>query len=122
MKYKEEQDGNKEKDFNLPVVWVRDLKTREITIIAGVHVSGCGSQYPKTGLETLAHSIGMLQKQSLGQCDIVAAGDYNTPPARAKESVLETLNLHNFKALHKEGKTSLNSSLSNSCKAFKRSC
>ena len=86
-KYFEEHDSNIEKDFHLPYVFVSDNVTGRTTDIAAVHVNGCNSQYPKTGLEVLAQKMDVLQKGTLGHSDIIAAGDFNTPPMNVRKSI-----------------------------------
>ncbi len=95
LKYKEEQDENREKDFDLPVVWLRDLTKEEMIVVAGVHINGCSSQYPKTGLETLANIIKEIREEFFGYYDIIAAGDYNTIPARLRENLIHAPNPSN---------------------------
>jgi hypothetical protein len=92
IKYREEQSSNEEKEFCLPFAHIRDKATDHAMVIAGVHINGCGSQYPKTGLETLAGIINQLKTETLGKPDVIAAGDYNTPPMHARKSVIELLN------------------------------
>ena len=77
-KYREEQDFDEQKELCLPFVHVVDKETDHSMLVVGVHVHGCGSQYPKSGLEMLVITINELQKGVLGSPDVIAAGDYNT--------------------------------------------
>lgn len=86
-KYMEEEDGNKEKDFHLPFAHIRDISSDHTMIIAGVHVNGCGFQYPKTGLKTLALSIEALRNKTSGLADVIAAGDFNTPVMNSRKEM-----------------------------------
>lgn len=85
--YNEEEDSNNTKYFYLPFVHVVDKLTGRTSVFAGVHVSGCNSQYPKTGLKTLAQKLDEIHERTLRKSDIIAAGDFNTPPMNAKKTV-----------------------------------
>jgi hypothetical protein len=65
-------------------------------VIMGIHVKGCATQYPKTGLESLANSMKKLWNKFEGKFPVIAIGDYNTPPGWAAISVKERIeNLSN---------------------------
>jgi hypothetical protein len=91
-KYFEEEDSNKEKDFQMPFVKVSDELSNHQIFIIGVHINGCASQYPKSGLEVLAKEIQAFWKKGEEQADIIALGDFNTVPKNAKLSLLGNLN------------------------------
>lgn len=90
-KYHEEQDGKKEKDLALPYARLRDKLSQRTLTVVGVHIPGCGSQYPKSGLETLASILKDLWKRAQGTSDVIALGDYNTPPFSARTSLIGNL-------------------------------
>lgn len=48
-------------------------------LLVGVHISGCASQFPKSGLQELARQLISLHYAHPG-ADILAVGDYNCPP------------------------------------------
>lgn len=84
-------EAEAEKELTTPFAKLEDKSNSKIMVIMGVHVNGCGSQYPKNGLETLAGVIRQIQETLLGNSDIIAVGDYNTPPMHARASVIELL-------------------------------
>lgn len=81
--YTESEDDNKTKTTLYPFVRVCCKYTREICIVIAVHVSGCSSQYPKSGIESLKNF--MVQLHNKYQNNIIAIGDFNTPPAYIKK-------------------------------------
>lgn len=91
-KYEEAEDAGKKNDFCLPFAHLRDTEREDALIVAGVHVSGCKTQHPKSGLETLAKTMKELDEANTFEpADVIAAGDFNTPPRFAKESMLGLL-------------------------------
>jgi hypothetical protein len=80
--YCEVEDGNKAKTMYLPYVHVRDKMTNLTFAIVGVHINGCESQYPKSGLEVLGNQIKELHTTLEGKPDVLALGDFNTTPSQ----------------------------------------
>lgn len=90
-KYNEIEDSNKEKELRCPIVRVKDKLTAKTTIFIGVHVNGCGSQYPKGGLKAMKDIIEENYEITSKKFDVIAAGDFNTPPMHARESIIQPM-------------------------------
>ena len=91
VKYNEIEDSDNKKEMRNPFVHIKDKSSGKSMVVVGVHVSGCGSQYPKSGLKTLMEIIEQIYELNLGKSDVIAAGDFNTPPMNARESIIETM-------------------------------
>ena len=83
MVYTASEDNNKVKTTMYPFVRLRNKYTNEIIIVVAVHVNGCASQYPVSGLESLKELI--LTMYDTYENNIIAIGDYNTPPSFARK-------------------------------------
>jgi hypothetical protein len=90
-KYLEEGDFNKEKAFYLPYVHLKDKRTDREIVVSGVHITGCDSHDPKTGLETLAKTMLQLNAKTAGSVDVLAAGDFNTTPETIRKYLGSTM-------------------------------
>lgn len=76
-------EGDQSKEISIPFVFTSDN-----LIICAVHVSGCDTQFPKEGLLKMAEIINEL-KEAFPGCDIVAMGDFNTPPRNIEDTILK---------------------------------
>ena len=79
IEYDATEDNNKKKTTFYPCVELKNISTGNHLIIIAAHVNGCSSQFPEEGLHslrTLMESLG----QSFGYEDIIAIGDFNSPP------------------------------------------
>jgi len=83
------EDNDKVKTTLYPYVRLRNKYTNAICIVIAVHVNGCASQYPVSGLESLKTLIISLYTKY--QNNIIAIGDYNTPPSYAAKVFDNTL-------------------------------
>jgi hypothetical protein len=101
-KYREEQSSNQEKEFCLPFAHIRDKATDHAMVIAGVHVNGCASQYPKTGLETLAGII-ILGEKTLEKYEILPASHLSP----ASQDLVSSIEQSRKKYLSKTTKSKL---------------
>lgn len=81
-----EEDGKK-RTLIVPVVSI-DASECKVSI-AGVHVSGCASQFPKNGLSKLADVMREVL-YDYGQ-DVIAIGDFNTPVSGVEKYVVGNL-------------------------------
>lgn len=86
-KYKEDANG-RDCDFVMPYVRIRDLQSKQSMVIAGVHVPGADNCHPISGLGVLNKHIHALHAKYEGKCDIVATGDFNTPPLFSKVALV----------------------------------
>lgn len=85
--YKEEANG-RDCEFIMPYVRVKERETQKSFVIAGVHIPGVDSSFPQSGLGVLNKHIRALHSKFAGECDILAVGDFNTPPMHAKASLV----------------------------------
>lgn len=92
LKYKEEADEGKEKELYIPYVHLEDNRNRTV-VIAGVHIPGCTSQRPKTGLKMIAEQMHEFFFKTLGKSDIIMIGDFNTSPQFCQEDLLSYLKI-----------------------------
>ena len=90
--YSEAANDGAESELVLPWAHLADKASGRETVVAGVHLKGNAAQYPKTGLQVLAkemHSLWLNHMRldgpagELSTTDVIALGDYNTPPATA---------------------------------------
>lgn len=79
--YTATEDDNKVKTTLYPFARLRNKYTNDICVVIAVHVNGCASQYPVSGLESLKEF--MISLHNKYQNNIIAIGDYNTPPTYA---------------------------------------
>ena len=70
------EDNNKEKTTLYPCVKIQNIDTNYKVIIIAAHVNGCNSQYPESGLNALHELMNQLHVD----CDVIAIGDFNSPP------------------------------------------
>ncbi len=89
--YIETEDFDKEKQLRNPFVHIKDKSTGKSMVVVGVHVHGCNSQYPKGGLKALVEVIEQIFELNFGKSDVIAAGDFNTTPMYARESIIEKI-------------------------------
>lgn len=89
--YHDREDSGYEKNFVLPYALIEDKENREKLIIAGAHISGCPSQYPKTALELLAQTVCFIFGKTQGEIDMIIAGDFNTTPEYLEKGLLPFL-------------------------------
>lgn len=78
QRYNEKSADGRQCKLTVPCVQLRNKVTSCQFAVAGVHVPGCASQYPETGLEQLAIILCQLCQE--WQTAILSVGDYNTPP------------------------------------------
>lgn len=75
-----------------PFVKLRNRNTEEVVDVVAVHINGCASQFPVSGLEALrVFMLNLYDK--CGQNKIIAIGDYNAPPTYARK-VFEDLSFN----------------------------
>jgi hypothetical protein len=77
--------------LSIPYVHLRDQATQEQTIVAGVHIPEVFSQRPTRGLRSLAQILTKLWENSKGYFDLVAMGNFNTPPMYLEEDLLQKM-------------------------------
>lgn len=87
QEYGEAADNKRHCTLRLPYVYLQDRGTGRKSVVTAVHISGCASQRPTTGLEQLGTSIAKLWTEARGQADVLALGDFNAPPRYSKEDV-----------------------------------
>lgn len=80
--YLESENEGREAVLRVPYVHVQDIVTEKQMIVAGVHVPGTASQYPKDGLAKLAEVIDSLWEKQGRKVDVIGLGDFNSTPER----------------------------------------
>lgn len=85
------EDCSNEKTLDLPFAHLVDNESKRTMVVAGVHLPGCRSQFPKNGLEVLKDKIKDLIYDIPGKPDFIVAGDFNTPPLNINPSWLSSL-------------------------------
>jgi hypothetical protein len=78
IEYSASEDNDKIKTTMFPFVRLCNKYTNDIYVVIAIHVNGCNSQYPISGLESLKDFIMYLYTEY--QNNIIAIGDYNTTP------------------------------------------
>lgn len=87
MKYIE-HSGCKPKSLTIPIVKLQDKISKIKFIIVPVHISGCDSQFPISGLSKLRSILLNLQRD----CDIICAGDFNTERECIQSAIVNNIN------------------------------
>lgn len=87
-KYKETEEAKEDQELIVPCVTLLEKASNQTMMIAGVHIHGCDWHYPKEGLKQLAKALHSKMDSSY---DLIAGGDFNTPPMHAAETLLAEL-------------------------------
>lgn len=77
------EDASKEKSMIYPWVKLKHKTSCYVCIVIAAHVNGCGSQFPVSGLGTLRNFMIKLSEHE--KCDVIAIGDFNSPPDNVKK-------------------------------------
>ena len=85
VKYEDKENEKRTSELRVPYVHVKDLDSQNEMVVAGVHVPGAASQFPKDGLAELAKVIQLLWEKT--KVDVIAMGDFNTTPGRVARYV-----------------------------------
>lgn len=87
-RYIESEDG-KEKKLWVPYVHLKERNSSNHFAIVGVHVPGCESQNPQSGLEWLSYAMETAQAKCRTRepLNVIAAGDFNAPSMYVEKKV-----------------------------------
>ena len=82
VEYKDTENDGRPSVLRVPYVHVQEIVSKKEMIVAGVHVPGAASQYPKDGLAALANAIDSLWEKHGRKVDVIGIGDFNSTPER----------------------------------------
>lgn len=90
LSYDEVEDKNKGKKLKIPYVLFTMMNGDQSCNhfpyhhhirLCGIHISGCASQFPKTGILKLYEHMARLSESA----DVILMGDFNTTPSKLKQ-------------------------------------
>lgn len=87
--YVDSENEGRRSVLRVPYVHLQNLVSKEGLVVAGVHVPGAASQYPKDGLAQLGIVLTTLWEKF--KVDLVAMGDFNSTPDRVAPHVEGTV-------------------------------